>query len=81
MQMENKQPGMKNQLEKNWKRVDHEPIVPLFTGTPGVQIHPPPNSGVLGYFDLFMTDELYTMIVTETNRYAAQYKKMTQRFA
>lgn len=34
-----------------------------------------PNKSALDFFELIFTDDLYNLIVTETNRYATQQRK------
>ena len=62
-------------LEAKWTSVDQDPQIPQFTATPGIQV-PLPNEPSAGYFmKLFLTDELFDLLVTQTNLYASQYKR------
>ena len=48
--------------------VDQEPPRFKFLGTPKVNIHFDPSSGVLQYFDYFLNDNLVNLIILEMNR-------------
>ena len=62
-------------LEAKWTSVDQDPQIPQFTATPGIQV-PLPNEPSAGDFmKLFLTDELFDLLVTQTNLYASQYKR------
>ena len=47
--------------------------VPLFTGRYGLQAKLPDDHNEMDILDLFLTPELYELIIVETNRYATQY--------
>ena len=62
-------------LEAKWTSVDQDPQIPQFTATPGIQV-PLPNEPTAGDFiELFLTDQLFDLLVTQTNLYASQYKR------
>ena len=62
-------------LEAKWTSVDQDPQIPQFTATPGIQV-PLPNEPSAGDFmKLFLTDQLFDLLVTQTNLYASQYKR------
>ena len=59
-----------------WKTEDKDPIVPAFTGEPGIKVDFPDSCNELDIFKLlkcFITDELIDYITKETNKYASQY--------
>ncbi|GFO46681.1 PiggyBac transposable element-derived protein 4 [Plakobranchus ocellatus] len=58
----------------DWNKDDVRPNVPAFTATKGVQVPIPQGSKALEYFNLFADDDFFNLLVTETNRYAAQVK-------
>ena len=47
--------------------------VPEFTEVEGVTVRVPDNPTVLDFLNLYLTDELFQLMVDETNRYADQY--------
>ena len=55
--------------------VYQDPPIPQFTATPGIQV-PLPNEPSAGDFmKHFLTDQLFDLLVTQTNLYASQYKR------
>ena len=62
-------------LEAQWLPVDREPNVPPFTGTPGIKVPLPNNPSTGDFFNLFLTDEFFDILVEQTNLYAIQYKR------
>ena len=62
-------------LEAQWLSVDREPNVPPFTGTPGIKVPLPNNPSTGDFLNLFLTDEIFDILVEQTNLYASQYKR------
>ena len=68
---------------ENWTVGDRDPVDLNFTGVPGLKNHVNiPNNPTCGdYFELFMPPEVYEIMSTETNRYAADYlAKMPKQY-
>ena len=61
------------ELENIWIEQDAEPEIPNFTGNAGIKVQPLENPNIFDIFQLFVTDELYDILVEQTNMYAAQY--------
>ena len=62
-------------LDAKCTSVDQDPQIPQSTATPGIQV-PLPNEPSAGDFKkLFWIDELFDLLVTQTNLYASQYKR------
>ena len=62
-------------LEAKWTSFDQDLQIPQFTATPRIQV-PLPNEPSAGDFiKLFLTDQLFGLLVTQTNLYASQYKR------
>ena len=51
-------------LEAKWKPADQEPSIPDFTATPGIEVD---------FVNLFFTNDVFDLLVTQTNLYASQY--------
>ena len=47
--------------------------VPEFTEVQGVAVRLPDNPKVMDFFNLYLTNEIFQLIVDETNRFAYQY--------
>ena len=62
-------------LEAKWTSLDPDPQIPQFTATPGIQVPLPNESSAGDFMKLFLTDELFDLLVTQTNLYASQYKR------
>ena len=60
---------------KNWAEGDPEPTRLQFTGVPGVTDTAglPDDPDVIDYFSVFVKNEDFEVMATETNRYAAKY--------
>ena len=52
---------------------DNTPTVPPFTAQTGMNVELPENATPYDFVKLFFTEELWTLLVTETNRFAQQY--------
>ena len=60
-------------MEQRWTNIGFAPDVQLFTGRYGLQAELPDDHNEMDILDLFLTPELYELIIVETNRYAKQY--------
>ena len=60
-------------LEAKWKPADHEPNIPDFTATPGIQVELPDEPSEVDFVNLFFTNDVFDLLVTQTNLYASQY--------
>ena len=67
-------------LEETWKweQVAQEDVdeyeVPIsFLDTERIKVAVPPNPKVLDFFQMYLTDEIFEVMVNETNRYANQF--------
>ena len=49
-----------------------EPVLPPFTGQPGIQVETADFTS-LDFYSLFFTEDLYRSIVEQSNLYAGQY--------
>lgn len=58
------------QWQWNKNTPQQNPDIP-FTGAPELKTRMPPNSSVLDYYKLFLTDEIMNVILIETNRFGA----------
>ena len=63
----------RDNLENRSKTVGKDPIVPVFSGEPGIKTDFPNSCDELDIFKCFITDGLIDYIVKETNKYATQY--------
>ena len=61
------------QLELKWSDQDSEPVIPPFTGSPGLKINLPVEPKIIDFVSLFLTDEFVEIISEQTNLYAEQY--------
>lgn len=57
-----------------WTRRNDAQTLPLFSEPVGIVDPPPPNAAPIYYLRLFFVASFWDLLVTETNRYAAQYK-------
>ena len=64
-------PGSNSHSESQWNTGYFQPKGEEFSGTPGIQVTVN-GTTPLDYFKLFFTDNILDLLVTETNRYAAQ---------
>ena len=55
-----------------WSEVDRTPVLEDFLGHPGVKVMPNNPESVSDCVELFIGDDLFQMMVEETNRYHAQ---------
>ena len=55
------------ELENVWIEQDAEPEIPNFTGNAGIKVQPLENPNIFDIFQLFVTDELYDILVEQTN--------------
>ena len=55
--------------------VDREPQIPPFTSTPGIQVALPNEPRAGDFMRLFLDDEFFDLLVTQTNLYTIQYKR------
>ena len=56
-----------------WRLGNLHPRPPIFTGEQKVNIDMPADSSCLDFLNLFLTEEFYQLLTTETNRYAHQF--------
>ena len=63
----------RDSLQNRWKTEDKDPIIPAFSGEPGIKIDFPDSCNELDIFECFITDELIDYITKQTNKYAVQY--------
>ncbi|XP_065192166.1 piggyBac transposable element-derived protein 4-like [Sycon ciliatum] len=56
-----------------WKKEDNTPLLPQFTGTPGMQVEMPDDATPYEYVRLYFTDAMWSLLVDETNRFARRY--------
>lgn len=57
-------------LEAGWKSQTTAPLLLEFDGDSGILANIPATKLPIDYYSVFFPDELYAIIVTETNRYA-----------
>ena len=62
-------------LELQWTSNDHEPTIPSFTANAGIQVQLPNEATVGDFLRLFLTNDFFDMLVTQTNMYAAQSRR------
>ena len=63
----NTREGQERLLEAKWTSFDQDLQIPQFTATPSIQV-PLPNEPSAGDFiKLFLTDQLFGLLVTQTN--------------
>ena len=56
-----------------WTQENTDPDIPDFTGEAGVRIGVPPGERTpLRYSELFLTDDVFDMVISQTNLFAAQ---------
>ena len=60
-------------LEDTWKRKDSRPHIPEFTSKSSINAELPDDSTPLDFLDLFLDEEFYKYLTTQTNLNAAQY--------
>ena len=60
-------------LEDTWKRKDSRPHIPEFTSKSSINAELPDDPTPLDFLDLFLDEEFYEYLTTQTNLYAAQY--------
>ena len=63
----------RDNLQNRWKTEDKDPIVPAFSGDPGMTIGFSDSCNKLDIFKCSVTDQLSDYITKETNKYGAQY--------
>ena len=61
------------ELELKWKHEDSKPIMPPFTGTPGLKVDLPVEPNIIDFVSLFLTDGFFQLISNQANLYAEQY--------
>ena len=59
--------------EDFWKRDDHPPTIPPFTGDSKINIVIEDGTQPLDIASFFLEDDLYELLVTQTNLYTSQY--------
>jgi len=62
-------------LEAKWTSFDQDLQIPQFTATPRIQVQLPNEPSAGDFMKLFLTDQLFGLLVTQTNLYASQYKR------
>ena len=60
-------------LEAKWKPADQETNIPDFTATPGIQVELLDEQSEVDFVNLFFTNDVSDLLVTQTNLYASQY--------
>ena len=65
-------------LETKWKNEDHPPNIPDFTGESKINVDLPEEPTEIDFLDLFLDDEFFTMLTTQTHLYAVQYREIHQ---
>ena len=60
-------------LEDTWKRKDSRPHIPEFTSKSSINAELPDDPTPLDFLDLFLDEEFYGYLTTQTNPHAAQY--------
>ena len=60
-------------METKWKHKDHQPDIPPFANQPKLNVDMPQNSDMIDFIDIFLDEEFYNMITTQTNLYASQF--------
>ena len=60
-------------LEDTWKRKDSRPHIPEFTSKSSINAELPDDPTPLDFLDLFLDEEFYKYLTTQTNLYTAQY--------
>ena len=58
--------------DEGWTQNDVNPVIPLFSGQPGMKLDIMYDSSPLVYLDSFISEEMYKHFSQETNRYAEQ---------
>ena len=58
--------------DEGWTQNDVNPVIPLFSGQPGMKLDIMYDSSPLVYLDSFISEEMYEHFSQETNRYAEQ---------
>lgn len=61
------------ELEVKWRHEDSEPVIPPFTGTPGLKVDLPVEPNIIGFVSLFLTYDFFELISDQTIFYAGQY--------
>lgn len=61
--------------ENRWKREDKEVNVPDFTGESKINVPLPEDPNLLDFVELFLDDDFFNLLVTQTNLYHAQYRE------
>ena len=59
--------------EDTWKRKDSRPYIPELTSKSSINTELPDDPTPLDFLDLFLDEEFYEYLTTQTNLYAAQY--------
>ena len=54
-------------LETKWKHEDHQVDIPPFTNQPNLNVGKPKNEDMIDFLDIFLDEEFYNMIKTQTN--------------
>ncbi|XP_060572695.1 uncharacterized protein LOC132730734 [Ruditapes philippinarum] len=57
-------------IQFGWSREDSPPTIAPFTGTPGLTVELPDDCTELDFCALLFDDDMWDILVTETNRYA-----------
>ena len=65
----------KQYLETKWKHEYHQHDIPPFTNQPKLNVDMPENADMIDFLDIFLHEEFYNMIATQTNLYASQFCK------
>lgn len=65
-------------VEFGWSSVDTEPFVMPFTGESGLAEHLPDSPVALDFFNLMFNDEMWGVLIQQTNLYATQTLATTQ---
>ena len=60
-------------LADTWKRKDSRPHIPEFTSKSSINAELPDDPTPLDFLDLFLDEEFYGYLTTQTNPHAAQY--------
>ena len=68
-------PRKKQYLETKWKHEDHQPYIPPFTNQPKLNVRMPENADMIDFLDIFLDEEFYNMITTQTNLYASHFRE------
>ena len=65
-------------VRNGWTHECQPPLIPPFTGTPGLTVEIDELAEPIDYFKLFVDDEDFDRIAFETNRYFAQISAVRQ---